>query len=121
MNSCVAAQFKTMFIVAIVNSVKVIWNAQNQVRFQNNFNLWKSSQYTIISQISLAGNRCTASAGSYMRKFMVLKNFSFQIHPPKTKILKQVLWCPPMVVSIKVNIDGAFGGSPLKAACGGMF
>lgn len=56
-----------------------------------------------------------------MWEFQILKNFDVQIHPLMPKILKEVLWCPPLVGWIKVNIDGASGGSPLKAVCGSMF
>ena len=55
-----------------------------------------------------------------MWEFQILKNFDVQIHPPRPKILKEVLWYPPLVGWIKLNIDGASGGSPIKVACGGM-
>ncbi|KAI5425464.1 hypothetical protein KIW84_031316 [Lathyrus oleraceus] len=65
-------------------------------------------------------NTCNAAAGSDMWEFQILKNFNAQIHPPRHKIMKEVLWCPHLVDWIKVNIDSAFSGSPVKAACGGF-
>lgn len=35
--------------------------------------------------------------------------------------MKEMLWCPPHLGWVKVNIDEACSGDPLRAACGDMF
>jgi ribonuclease HI len=40
---------------------------------------------------------------------------------PRTPILKEVLWQPPLLKWTKCNIDGASNGNPGNASCGGIF
>lgn len=72
------------------------------------------------SWTKLAGDSTNACSNSSIQDFVVLKNFSVVIHPPKPKLVNEVLWCPPLYGWIEVNINGASGGLPLQAAYGGI-
>jgi hypothetical protein len=56
-----------------------------------------------------------------MKKFVILKFFNINIHPPKAPTIKEVLWQPPLINWLKANTDGTLTKNPFKAACGGIF
>ena len=96
-------------------------HVRNHARFQNSLIHLKSSCSSITSMTLMAGNLCKLSASSSMSEFVIMKNFSITIHPPIPKCFKDVLWCPPQPGWVKVNIDEASVGNPIRAACGEMF
>lgn len=53
--------------------------------------------------------------------FEILKKFSISINYLKPQVCIKVIWCPPSRGWTKVNVAGASGGVPIKAACGGIF
>lgn len=43
------------------------------------------------------------------------------VHPPKTRVVKDFLWYPPILNWIKCNIGGTLVGIPSISACGGIY
>jgi ribonuclease HI len=80
---------------------------------------WKSSINQIITNVSMSANNSNLSASASISEFTILKAFNISIHPPRSVLVKEVLWCPPIHSWIKGNCDGAFASG--KAACGGIF
>ncbi|CAJ2636465.1 unnamed protein product [Trifolium pratense] len=54
-------------------------------------------------------------------EFIILKVFDVNVHHPKTPVIKEVLWKPPLYNWVKCNTDGSALGSPGLASCGGIF
>jgi hypothetical protein len=51
---------------------------------------------------------------------VILKALNINIHPPKSHVIKEVVWHPPIHNWLKVNIDGAVVKNPSKYATGGI-
>jgi hypothetical protein len=75
----------------------------------------------IIAKSSLSGNNISKTANNSIRDFTVLKHFNVNIHNPKAPVIKEVLWCPPLINWHKCNTDGASLGSTGVSSCGGIF
>jgi ribonuclease HI len=75
----------------------------------------------IMSNTTLSGNSTTKTASTSINDFILLKQFSINIHQPKETFLLEVCWQPPIVNWLKCNIDGAAVGNPGSASCGGVF
>ena len=56
-----------------------------------------------------------------MLEFSILKACKVNIKPPRASLIKEVIWAPPMLSWVKVNIDGASIKNPTRAATGGIF
>lgn len=82
---------------------------------------WKFTCSFIASMFAMAGNIYKFSASSSMQEFVIMKIFSTQIHPSSPKCLKEILWSPPHLGWIKVNIGRASCGTPLRETYDGMF
>jgi len=54
-----------------------------------------------------------------MRDFSILKKFNVFIHPPRTLIIKEVIW-QPLIVN-KINCGGIFRSIATSFSCGGIF
>lgn len=54
-----------------------------------------------------------------MTDFQILKKFNISIHPPKTPVIKEVIWHPPLINWTKANTDGA--PTSTSSACGIIF
>jgi ribonuclease HI len=114
-------QSKVTITVAIINLLNSIWYARNQARFNNKIASWRSAISLIISNTSLSGNCTSKFSSNSLRDFSFLKTFRISIHHPKTPILKEVCWQPPLLNWFKCNIDGASNGNPGNSSCGGIF
>jgi ribonuclease HI len=114
-------QSKVTITAAIINLLNSIWYARNQARFNNKIASWRSAISLIISNTSLSGNCTSKFSSNSLRDFSFLKTFRISIHHPKTPILKEVCWQPPLLNWFKCNIDGASNGNPGNSSCGGIF
>ncbi|GAU45776.1 hypothetical protein TSUD_24400 [Trifolium subterraneum] len=114
-------QCKITITAAIINLLNTIWLVRNEARFNNKIIPWKSAISLIIASTALTGNNTCKSSSNSIRDFTFLKIFRVTIHHPKTPILKEIIWQPPLLNWIKVNIDGASCGNPGNASCGGVF
>ncbi|GAU35943.1 hypothetical protein TSUD_394910 [Trifolium subterraneum] len=114
-------QCKITITAAIINLPNTIWLVRNEARFNNKIIPWKSAISLIIASTALTGNNTCKSSSNSIRDFTFLKIFRVTIHHPKTPILKEIIWQPPLLNWIKVNIDGASCGNPGNASCGGVF
>ncbi|GAU25880.1 hypothetical protein TSUD_164210 [Trifolium subterraneum] len=52
---------------------------------------------------------------------MVLKAFNVIINPPKSPMIKEVIWMPHLHFLTKCNTDGVSLGCPGQATCAGVF
>ncbi|KAK2417490.1 hypothetical protein QL285_039786 [Trifolium repens] len=114
-------QCKTVVSSALVNLISSIWTARNQARFNNKLTNWKSSISLIIANTSLSGNNSKNVSSNSIRDFIILKHFNVTTHHPRTPVIKEILWQPPLINWVKCNIDGASKGNPGLAGCGGVF
>ena len=114
-------QCQVVIKASFLNIFSSIWYTRNQARFQNKQLNWRSVINTIISNVTLSGNKTCKTSSSSMFEFMILKAFNIIIHPPKAPTIKEVLWQPPLSNWTKVNTDGVLVKNPMKAACGGIF
>ncbi|GAU51630.1 hypothetical protein TSUD_414540 [Trifolium subterraneum] len=114
-------QCKIVITSALVNLISSIWTARNQARFNNKQTNWKSSISFIIASTSLSGNNSKKTSSNSIRDFIILKHFNVTTHHPKTPVIKEIIWQPPLFNWIKCNIDGASKGNPGLAGCGGVF
>jgi hypothetical protein len=116
-----SSQCKISVIAVIINLINTIWYVRNQARFNNNKISWHAAISLIISSTSLTGNNTKKVASNSIRDFIVLKHFKISIHNPRTPIVKEIFWNPPLPNWIKCNIDGASKGNPGISSCGGIF
>jgi ribonuclease HI len=114
-------QCKITVIAAIVNLINTIWHVRNQVRFNNNRISLNAAVALITASTSLTGNNTKKVASNSIRDFIVLKHFKVCTHNPKTPIVKEIFWNPPLLNWVKCNIDGASKGNPGLSSCGGIF
>jgi len=91
------------------------------VRFQNKVIHWKIIINHIISAVYMSGSKTSKAASPDIREFAILKSFKINIHLPKTPIIKEIIWSPPIFICIKVNTDGAATKNPPNAVAGGIF
>lgn len=56
-----------------------------------------------------------------MLEFTIFKACKVSIKPPRTPLLKEVIWAPPLNSWVKINTDGASIKNPTRAAAGGIF
>ncbi|KAI5387660.1 hypothetical protein KIW84_073662 [Lathyrus oleraceus] len=94
---------------------------RNQGRFNNKRVHWKYCITTIISDSSWTGNNSNKASRLSMPDFAILKVFKITIRSPKTPVIKEILWPPPMQNWTKCNTDGVFLGVPNTASRGGIF
>jgi ribonuclease HI len=116
-----SSQCKISVIAVIINLINTIWYVRNQARFNNNKISWNPAISLIISSTALTGNNTKKVASNSIRDFIVLKHFKISIHNPKTSIVKEIFWNPPLPNWIKCNIDGASKGNPGLSSRGGIF
>ncbi|CAJ2637539.1 unnamed protein product [Trifolium pratense] len=114
-------QCKITITAAIINLINTLWFVRNQARFNNKFIPWRSAISLIIASTALTGNNTSKSSSNSIRDFTFLKIFRITIHVPKTPVLREIIWQPPLLNWIKCNIDGASSGNPGNASCGGVF
>src|ERR1044072_8722630 len=114
-------QCKVVIKACIINLFSTIWYCRNQARFNNKVVHWKSAINLIISNVHLSGSKTCKSASPDMREFLILITFKVDIHAPKAPDIQEVIWCPPLPVWIKDNIDGAASKNLLNASGGGIF
>jgi hypothetical protein len=114
-------QAKVTVIVAIINLLNSIWFVRNQARFHDKIMTWRSALALLISNTSLSGNNTNKHSSNSIKDFPFLKFFRVNIHHPRTHVLKEVCWQPPVLNWIKCNIDGASNGNPGLSSCGGIF
>jgi ribonuclease HI len=114
-------QCKTVVSPTLVNLISSIWTARNQARFNNKLTSWKSSISLIIPNTSLSGNNSKNASSNSIRDFIILKHFNVTTHHPRTPVIKEILWQPPLINWVKYNIDGASKGNPGLVGCGGAF
>ncbi|CAJ2628350.1 unnamed protein product [Trifolium pratense] len=114
-------QCKTVITSALVNLLSSIWTARNHARFNDKHTNWRSSISLIVANTSLSGNHSTKTSSCSIRDFIILKHFNVNIHHPKTPVIKEIIWQPPLFNWVKCNIDGASKGNPGLAGCGGIF
>lgn len=96
-------------------------DSQNQVWFQNIRIPQQSFTVTVISHTSFSSSLSTKSSNTSIMDFIILNNFLVQVHPPKSQLAREVLWCPHIRDWAKVNMDGVVCGSPYNSARGGIF
>ncbi|MCH85855.1 glycerol-3-phosphate dehydrogenase, partial [Trifolium medium] len=116
-----SSQCKITITVAIINLINTLWLVRNQARFNNKLIPWRSAISLIIANTALTGNNTSKSSSNSIRDFTFLKMFRIAIHHPKTPVLREIFWQPPLLNWIKCNIDGASSGNPVNASCGGVF
>jgi len=114
-------QCKLAIQATIICIINAIWSTRNNARFNNRTTHWKQAVSQIISSVSLSAKMSTLAASSSMTEFTILKSLNVKIHPPKSLIIKEVFWHPPIHGWIKCNCDGAATLNPPTAACGGIF
>ncbi|GAU35013.1 hypothetical protein TSUD_103360 [Trifolium subterraneum] len=111
-------QSKVTITAATINLLNTIWN---EARFNNKFISWRSAVSLIIANTSLTGNNTCKPSSNSIRDFTFLKLFRISIKHPKTPVIKEVCWEPPLINWTKCNIDGAACGNPGFSSCGGIF
>jgi ribonuclease HI len=114
-------QCKITVTVAIIKLLNTIWLARNQARFNDKVITWQNAISLIIASTALCGNNTCKPSSNSIRDFTFLKLFRISIHHPKTPVLREIIWQPPMLNWYKYNADGASCGNPDNAACGGVF
>jgi ribonuclease HI len=120
-NSNWSPQCKITIIAAIINLINTLWFVRNQARSNNKLLPWNSAIAMIMSNTTLSGNSTTKTASTSINDFILLKQFSINIHQHKETFLIEVCWQPPIVNWWKCNIDGTAVGNPGSASCGGVF
>jgi len=112
---------KLVILAAIIHCFHIIWQCRNQRRFNDKKIQVSLAINIIISGTSLSGNFSKLAASSSITKFVILMKFDVKVNPPKQRIIKEVLWSPPIFNWVKCNTDGVAHGNPGIAACGGIF
>ncbi|XP_058742585.1 uncharacterized protein LOC131615070 [Vicia villosa] len=97
------------------------YKARNKRRFDNQSTHWKTCASSIAARASLVGSLTKRKANNSIQSFSLLKAFDIAISPRSPSNCLEVLWCPPSRGWVKCNTDGVASGSPLFAACGGIF
>ncbi|MCH79531.1 glycerol-3-phosphate dehydrogenase, partial [Trifolium medium] len=113
-------QSKVTITAAVVNLLNIIWWVRNQARFNDKLCPWRSALAMIVSNAALSGNNTSKRASNSMKDFSFLKLFDISIHQPKSTLLKEIIWKPPLLNWFKCNVDGT-SNSLGAAACGGVF
>ncbi|KAI5405230.1 hypothetical protein KIW84_052127 [Lathyrus oleraceus] len=75
---------KLVVLAAIINTITVIWQARNKLRFNNIRTHWKTALNAIIADVSRTGN-ATLKIGSFsMLDLNTHKCFNVKLNPPKS-------------------------------------
>jgi ribonuclease HI len=114
-------QCKITVNAAIVHLINTIWLVSNQVRYNNKLISWRNAISLITACTYLSGNNSLKSSSNSIRDFNFLKMFRISIHQPRTPVIKEIIWQPPLFNWIKCNTDGASNGNPGIASCSGIF
>jgi len=104
---------------AIIFAFNAIWFYRNASRFNNKIISWRSAISTIISRVSISVGNSKLHASTSMLEFTILKALNCKINPPRSSIVKEVFWNPPILHWIKANCDGA--ATTGATSCGGIF
>lgn len=72
-------------------------------------------------QSTQTANSTLKCSNNDIEDFVILKNFSTIMHPFKVILCKEVICCPPSYSWVKVNTNDASCGTPILAACEGIF
>lgn len=83
------------------------WRASNSCRFNNKPWHFNSLCLLILSRVKLSLNSLSATFKNSMDDFNIIKSFQVMIHPPKAPVITEVLWNPPYMDWIKVNVNGS--------------
>lgn len=102
---------KIIITTGFCNVLMSIWRARNNSRFNGNLARWEICASQIFSQVVLVG-KSVKSTTQISTSYCVLMKV-------KPRIVKEVIWCPPLPNWIKGNSDGASIGN--LAAAGGIF
>ncbi|XP_058732705.1 uncharacterized protein LOC131604270 [Vicia villosa] len=114
-----SSQARAVAKACIMHTLYLIWQARNQLRFDNKHTHWKSCVSKIMANAKMVGNLTKKKANDYMLSFTFLKSFDVKLNPRDTIAMIDVIWSPPLQGWIKCNIDGKVDGS--LAAGGGIF
>ncbi|KAI5434431.1 hypothetical protein KIW84_021320 [Lathyrus oleraceus] len=95
--------------------------ARNRLRFNNIMTHWKTTFNAIIAEVSRLGNVSLKIGFIAMFDSNIVNGFNVKLNPPKSCIVKDFLWHPPILSWVKCNTDGASVGVSGVAACGGIY
>ncbi|XP_058733948.1 uncharacterized protein LOC131605630 [Vicia villosa] len=98
-----------------------VWRARNSNRFDGKRMHWKTSITQIMARAKWVGDNMGNPSDNNITSFSILKGMQININPRRPSSLLEILWCPPHLGWVKVNIDGVAHGNPVTMACGGMF
>lgn len=115
-----SSQALDIVAAGIINVLWSIWHCKNKLRFDNKRLPFQSIINLIVSNVSLVGNSSSGCMSNSISEFELLRNFKVNSHPRKARIIKEVMWHPPIWNMVKCNTDGAARGSEGVAACGGL-
>lgn len=75
----------------------------------------------ISAATSLLGKLSAGIMSASIAEFTIFKAFAVEENISKAPKIIQVNWYPPLCNWTKCNSDGAIGGNPWHAVCGGIF
>lgn len=116
-----SSQLSDTISVTIINTIWIIWNARNKMKFEGMKISVRAAINQIKASVSLSGNMSKNSMYNSIDEFKILKWFGVAGHPRKAPKIIQVDWLPPMCGQIKVNTDGATKGSLGRAGEDAIF
>ncbi|XP_058770393.1 uncharacterized protein LOC131644024 [Vicia villosa] len=114
-------QSMLVFMAASISIVNTVWKARNLRRFDDKTIPWTNALNMVKVQAAFTGKATPKSGSNSILDFQLLMSFNIKLNPPKTIIVKEFLWHPPVLHWIKCNTDGTSAGTPQIAACGGIF
>lgn len=97
LNILFSIHIKLVVLAAIINTIIVIWQARNKLRFNNISSHWKTALNAIIADVSRTANATLKNSSFSMLDLNTRKCFNVKLNPPKSCIVKEFLWYPPIL------------------------
>lgn len=80
-DSTSSKQLQDVIVAGIINTIRAVWDAWNQARFQSNKISPLSAISLISAAITMTENYTKSTMKSSIQEFVVLKNFAISCHP----------------------------------------
>ncbi|XP_058746815.1 uncharacterized protein LOC131619766 [Vicia villosa] len=114
-------QAKAVVLSMVCSLFYFVWRARNSMRFEGRKIHWKACISQIMARAKLVGDNRTNASDNNITSFLILKGMQVNLNPNRPASFMNVLWCPPPLGWVKVNIDGVARGNPVTMACGGLY
>lgn len=89
-----SSQYSLVINSSIVFIIYDIWNAKNNVTFNNNNSIVISTIARIKAQISCTDKHYNQHASSPMDDFVLIKAFNISLRSPRAPSIKEFIWHP---------------------------